>query len=29
MTNVIDFDRSGSADIWADRDRVRLAMRSH
>jgi len=29
MTDVIDFDRSGSTDIWADRDRVRLAMRSH
>jgi hypothetical protein len=29
MSDVIDFDRSGSADIWADRDRIRLAMRSH
>ena len=28
MTDVIDFDRSGAADIWADRDRVRLAMRN-
>lgn len=28
MTDVIDFDRSGYSDIWADRDRVRLAMRN-
>lgn len=28
MTDVIDFDRSGKTDIWADRDRVRLAMRA-
>jgi hypothetical protein len=25
MTGVIDFDRSGKKDIWADRNRVRLA----
>jgi hypothetical protein len=29
MTDVTDHDRSGQADLWADRDRVRLAMRSH
>ena len=28
MTDILDFDRSGFADIWADRDRVRLAMRT-
>lgn len=28
MTDVIDFDRSGFTDLWADRDRVRLAMRN-
>jgi len=29
MTDVIDFDRSGSTDTWADRNRMRLAMRGH
>lgn len=28
MTDILDFDRSGAADIWADRDRIRLAMRN-
>jgi len=28
-TDVTDHDRSGRADLWADRDRMRLAMRSH
>jgi hypothetical protein len=28
-TDVIDHDRSGLSDLWADRDRMRLAMRLH
>lgn len=27
VTDVTDYDRSGLADLWADRDRMRLAMR--
>lgn len=29
MTDVSDHDRSGQADLWADRHRMRAAMRSH
>ena len=29
MTDVIDHDRSGLIDLWANRDRMRLAMGGH